>query len=64
MDRFEYKVMKLDIKTKLLGQEFDSAKFEEELNLLGGEGWELIGTTDLVTNGYTMSIVGTLKRKI
>lgn len=64
MDRFEYKIMKLDIKTKLLGQEFDAAKFEEELNLLGAEGWELIGTTDLVTNGYTMSIVGTLKRKV
>ena len=64
MDRFEYKVMKLDIKTKLLGQEFDAVKFEEELNMLGAEGWELIGTTDLVTNGYTMSIVGTLKRII
>lgn len=64
MDRFEYKVMKLDIKTKLLSQEFDTAKFEEELNSLGAEGWELIDTIDLVTNGYTMSIVGTLKRKI
>ena len=63
MDIFEYKVASYDTKG-LFGGTVETNQLENQLNLLGGEGWELVSCT--YTNqayGLSKSIVCIFKRK-
>lgn len=48
MKKYEYKILTLAAKMAMTGKQFEeTAKaFEQELNHLGGEGWELIQRAD------------------
>ena len=46
-----------------LGGKLDGEKFNERLNRLGGEGWELVSVFDTnYTQGATRDVVAVLKR--
>ncbi len=48
-----------------MGGKVDSDHFRDELNRLGGDGWELVSCVSTNQgNGYTRSIVSVFKRKI
>lgn len=60
---FEYKLVKFGT-SGMLGGKFDTAKAEEQLSLLGKEGWELVSTvsTDEIFGG-TKDVILIFKRK-
>ena len=62
--KWEYKTVKVDTKG-LLGGKFDQNSFEQILNGLGQQGWELTNTFD--TNqemGASRHVIAILKRPI
>ena len=63
MEKFEYKVVTYDTKG-FWGGDVDPGRLENELNLLGCDGWELISSA-ATTQGYgaSKSIVCIFKRK-
>ena len=63
MEKFEYKVAVYETKG-LLGGTVKNDQLESQLNLLGGDGWELVGCTSTnQTYGSSKSIVCIFKRK-
>ena len=65
--KYEYKVLKYDMKWKSLETRLmtDFEAIEQELNELGAEAWDLVKQTCVPgAHGYTSAIVVTLKRPI
>ena len=62
----EYKILEFRITWKTMGGlNTDFSKFEEQLNDLGEQGWDLFKMTDILGDGgYTYSMVATLKRAV
>ena len=64
MTKYEYKVLKFDMKGWMGGQ-IDDEEMERRLNSLGAEGWELIRVTPiLIDMGRTRLLVATMKRPV
>ena len=64
MDKFEYKTLFTDAKGAL-GGKVDQSEFQEELNALGLQGWELVSTVSSAQSyGSTRWLISILKRKI
>ncbi|NLL78040.1 MAG: DUF4177 domain-containing protein [Clostridiales bacterium] len=64
MERFEYKTLITDAKG-FWGGKVDSMEFQNELNELGAQGWELVSTVATAqSQGATRWIVSVLKRRI
>jgi hypothetical protein len=64
MDKFEYKTLVTDAKG-FLGGKVDQYKFQNELNELGSQGWELVSTVASAQSyGSTRWIISIFKRKI
>ena len=63
MEKFEYKVTVYDTKG-FLGGTVESRQLEDQLNLLGSDGWEMVGCTSTNQSyGSSKSIVCIFKRK-
>ena len=63
MDSFEYKVSVYDTEG-VFGGKVDPSQMERQLNLLGSEGWEMVGCTPTAeAYGKSRSIVCVFKRK-
>lgn len=64
MDKFEYKTLFTDAKG-VLGGKFDQYAFQNELNELGSQGWELVSTVATAQSyGSTRWVISIFKRKI
>ncbi len=64
MEKFEYKTLFTDAKGAL-GGKVDQYSFQNELNELGSQGWELVNTVAAAQSyGSTRWIVSIFKRKI
>lgn len=64
MDKFEYKTLFTDAKG-VFGGKVDKYTFQNELNELGSQGWELVSTVAAAQSyGSTRWIISTFKRKI
>ena len=62
MQNWEYKTIKVDTKG-LRGGILDTTEFDDELNKLGREGWELVATFDTnIANGASREAVAVFKR--
>ena len=62
--KWEYKTVKVDIKG-LGGGKFDNDSFEQTLNGLGQQGWELISTFGINhMHGISRHVIAILKRPI
>lgn len=63
MEIFEYKTLFTDAKG-ILGGKVDQVFFQNELNELGLQGWELVSTVAAAQSyGSTRWIISTFKRK-
>jgi len=63
MESFEYKVMTYDTKG-FFGGNVEVQQIEDQLNLLGNDGWEMVScTTTNQSYGSSKSIVCIFKRK-
>ena len=63
MEKFEYKVVTYD-PSGLFGGNVQVNKIEEQLNLLGDAGWELVScTSSNQSYGSTKSLVCIFKRR-
>ncbi len=64
MEKFEYKTLFTDAKGAL-GGKVNQYTFQNELNELGSQGWELVNTVAAAQSyGSTRWIVSIFKRKI
>ncbi|RBP39820.1 uncharacterized protein DUF4177 [Roseimicrobium gellanilyticum] len=64
MTRWEYKTIKLAA-TGFLGGVLDTASFENVLNGLGRDGWELVSAFDTnQSGGVTRDVVAVFKRPV
>ncbi len=64
VEKFEYKTLFTDAKGAL-GGKVDQYSFQNELNELGSQGWELVNTVAAAQSyGSTRWIVSIFKRKI
>lgn len=64
MEKFEYKTLFTDAKG-VLGGKVDQTEYQNELNELGAQGWELVSTVAAAQSyGSTRWIITTFKRKI
>ncbi|ACL20126.1 uncharacterized protein DUF4177 [Desulfitobacterium sp. LBE] len=64
MESFEYKTLFTDAKG-ILGGKVDQNAFQNELNQLGLQGWELVSTVAAAQSyGSTRWIISTFKRRI
>lgn len=64
MGKFEYKTLLTDAKG-FWGGEVDSMAFQDQLNELGAQGWELVNTVATAQGqGMTRWLISTLKRKL
>lgn len=62
--RWEYTTMQVKAKGFFLGGAFDASEFQNELNKLGAEGWELVSVFDTnMVQGQTRDIVAVFKRQ-
>ncbi|NGP57920.1 DUF4177 domain-containing protein [Paenibacillus thiaminolyticus] len=62
MEQWEYKTLK--IKTGgFLGGKVDEKEFEEELNRLGLDGWELVSCFDTSIQGQSRDVIAVCKRR-
>ncbi len=63
MEHFEYKVVVYDTKG-MLGGIVESNQLEDQLNLLGKDGWELVSCTSTSQSyGSSRSVICIFKRK-
>ena len=61
--RFEYITFKIAASGWLAGGDLDGDAFNERLNDLGAEGWELVSVFDTnMGHGRTRDVVAVLKR--
>lgn len=64
MMKFEYKTLTVEAKGWFGGM-VNSNEFDQQLNLLGAQGWELVNTfASNVANGKTAYIVSVFKRPL
>ncbi|MDF2890428.1 MAG: hypothetical protein K0R80_795 [Clostridia bacterium] len=64
MERWEYTTIKLQT-TGFFGGKLDTDSFENELNRLGSEGWELVSCFDTSqSQGSSREVVAVFKRKM
>ena len=64
MEKFEYKVVTYDT-GGFAGGKVDALRMEEQLNLIGNDGWEMVSCTNSTQSyGASKSIVCVFKRKI
>lgn len=64
MDRFEYKTLFTDAKG-IFGGKVDKYAFQQELNELGVQGWELVSTIPTAQSyGSTRWVISIFKRKM
>lgn len=64
MEQFEYKTLFTDAKG-FLGGKVDTLEFQNDLNRLGSEGWELVSSlSSNQSYGSTRWIVSIFKRKV
>ena len=63
MDRWEYRTIKFKLKG-FSGGILETEDFNNELNRLGDQGWELVSSfTSNAANGYSRDAVAILKRR-
>lgn len=63
MDKFEYRTLYTDAKG-FLGGKIDQTAFQNELNELGSQGWELVSTVASAQSyGSTRWLISIFKRK-
>jgi hypothetical protein len=63
--RWEYRTVMFDVTGWFLGGVLDGAKFNDRLNQLGEEGWELVSVFDTnLHQGGTRNVVAVLKRPL
>ena len=63
MEKFEYKVVTYDT-GGFSGGKVDALRMEEQLNLVGNDGWEMVSCTSTNMNeGTSRSIVCIFKRR-
>lgn len=64
MEKYEYKTLFTDAKG-LLGGKVDEYTFQNELNALGSQGWELVNTVATAQSyGSTRWIISVFKRQL
>lgn len=64
MEKFEYKTLFTDAKG-VFGGKVDESTFQNELNELGLQGWELVSTVAAAQSyGSTRWIISIFKRKL
>ena len=64
MDRWEYKSIKVNTKG-FFGGILEQQDFDNEINIMGSQGWELVSCFDTnETHGATKEVVAVFKRKI
>ena len=64
MEQFEYKTLYTDAKG-VFGGKVDQYSFQNELNELGSQGWELVNSVATAQSyGSTRWIISIFKRKI
>ena len=64
MEKFEYKTVFTDAKG-VFGGKVDINKFQDELNTLGQQGWELVNTVATAQSyGSTRWVISIFKRKL
>ncbi|MEY8353418.1 DUF4177 domain-containing protein [Lachnospiraceae bacterium 54-53] len=64
MEKFEYKTLFTDAKG-VWGGKVNQNTFQNELNQLGSQGWELVSTVAAAQSyGSTRWIISTFKRRI
>lgn len=64
MEKFEYKTLFTDAKG-VFGGKINQLEYQNELNQLGSQGWELVSTVAAAQSyGSTRWIISTFKRKI
>jgi hypothetical protein len=63
--KWEYRTVMFDASGWFLGGKLDGQKFNDRLNQLGEEGWELVSVFDTnFTQGGTRDVVAVLKRSM
>lgn len=63
MEKYEYKTFTYETKG-LLGGAVETGQLQNELNMLGNDGWELVSSVSTTQSyGSSKSIVCILKRK-
>ena len=68
--RYEYRVVRFDMKWSGMGAKLgtDFTALDEQMNVLGAEGWELVKVSEILGNGAgmtsTVALVATLKRAL
>jgi Domain of unknown function (DUF4177) len=62
MHQWEYKTVRLTTKG-LLGGVLDTEDFDQKLNELGSNGWEMISTYTNVIYGSSRDVVAVFKRQ-
>ena len=66
--RYEYRVLRFDMKWSGLGGKFgtDFTALEEQMNVLGADGWELVKISEILGAGVqassTAALIATFKR--
>ena len=61
--KWEYRTVMFEASTWFLGGKLDGKKFNDRLNGLGEEGWELVSVFDTnYSTGGTRDVVAVLKR--
>jgi hypothetical protein len=64
MDKWEYKTLKLSTKG-FLGGKIDIEDFEESMNKLGRDGWELVSCFDTsIYQGGSRDVYGVFKKRV
>lgn len=61
MKKFEYQLLRTD---NGVFRGIDYEKFNDQLNHLGIQGWEVVSTVGLASAGSTTSLLVTLKREL
>jgi hypothetical protein len=63
--RWEYRTLLWDARKGLLGGKIDREELDDQLNLLGEEGWELVSAaTTTIEGGSTRDVLLILKRSM
>ncbi len=64
MDRWEYQTIRFEVKG-VMGGILDIDAFQEELNQMGQEGWELVTCFDTnMSQGQSRYVIAVFKRKL
>jgi len=63
MERFEYHTSTYRTEG-LFNQKIDFSSISNDLNMLGGQGWELVSSFTTDQTGYTTIIVCVFKRRL